>query len=838
MNGLKIGSPIKLSIWLLIGAIIVSFVSAAQSVTVKGKVVERGSGETLPYTHVFIKGTSVGTTSDNDGTFTLTYDKRAVKSDSLFVSYLGYNTYKVSLASIKDEILVTLAPDMFELGEFVIRPGENPAWAILRHAIANKKTNDIKNAKAYKCEEYSKIRFDLNHFTENIKKNLLLKPFDYIWANVDTTKEGVTFLPVLIVEKFIRHYNRVDPAGSTDELLATNTTGLAGPKLMAFVQDLYQAPDFYNDYVVILDKNFPGPLNENYTNNYKFHLSDSIESAHGKVYKIIFKPKQKHDLAFTGDMLIDSTTGGLKEINVRFDILANINFVRSFFIHQEYELLNGKDWVVSSSNVLGDFTVIENSSDLTGFFGRKNSTFKNYKIGAPTPNALLKQHTKEVESDSATNRSAAYWERARYSELTKPDEEVFKMSNRLEKDPAFLFRKNLVVAIATGYYHIKYIDVGNLFTFYSHNPVEGDRYKFGLKTSDKTVPYLSLGGYGAYGMKDEQWKYAASGELHLTRKKYPKLYIGANYKYDIEQLGQSFNALALDHVFSSLIQVGAADASRNYVTEGNIYIDRTLLPGLVLLAGHFNNIYSPTAGFKYQYRNGPYVASTDHYEADGLTATLKYSYQNQGLRGEFYDQDGWRKNFSKYPEVSVQYKYADNILTGSEQTFQKLRLSLKQQIRAKKLGYFQYFIEAGKTFGVVPHPFLDYPSGNQLILNDDYAFNLMKFMEYVSDEYVSVHLAHHFEGLGLDRIPYVNKLKWRSFVFAKAYFGNLSELNKTASYIIPNGVKIAKEPYYEVGFGFENIFKIARIDFVWRLTDRNTPDVYYFLVKPSFNLSL
>ena len=406
---------------------------------------EKGSGDALPYTHVFIKGTNVGTTSDTDGSFILTYDKGAVKSDSLFVSYLGYSTYKTVLAGIKEELLVTLAPDMFEMSEFVIRPGENPAWAILRHAIANKKDNDIKSSKAYRCEEYSKIRFDLNHFTEKIKKNLLLKPFDYIWANVDTTQEGVTFLPVLIVEKFIRHYNRVNPEGTTDELLATKTSGLAGPKLMAFVQDLYQAPDFYNDYVVILDKNFPGPLNENYKNNYKFHLTDSMTGATGKVYKITFKPKQRHGLAFTGDMMIDSTTGGLKEINVRFDILANINFVRSFFIHQEYELLNGKDWVVSASNVLGDFTVIENSSDLTGFFGRKNSTFKNYEIGAGTPNELLRLHTRETEADSASSRSEAYWEQARYNELTQPDKEVFKMSNRLEKDRAFLFRKNLLI---------------------------------------------------------------------------------------------------------------------------------------------------------------------------------------------------------------------------------------------------------------------------------------------------------------------------------------------------------------------------------------------------------
>ncbi|NJM24909.1 MAG: hypothetical protein HC859_04730 [Bacteroidia bacterium] len=43
--------------------------------------------------------------------------------------------------------------------------------------------------------------------------------------------------------------------------------------------------------------------------------------------------------------------------------------------------------------------------------------------------------------------------------------------------------------------------------------------------------------------------------------------------------------------------------------------------------------------------------------------------------------------------------------------------------------------------------------------------------------------------------------------------------------------------YYEVGFGIENIFKISRIDFTWRLTDTTAPNVYQFIVKPSFKLS-
>jgi hypothetical protein len=42
------------------------------------------------------------------------------------------------------------------------------------------------------------------------------------------------------------------------------------------------------------------------------------------------------------------------------------------------------------------------------------------------------------------------------------------------------------------------------------------------------------------------------------------------------------------------------------------------------------------------------------------------------------------------------------------------------------------------------------------------------------------------------------------------------------------------EPYFEAGFGIENILKIARVDFMWRINYRDKPDILKFIVKPSF----
>jgi len=137
--------------------------SYGQTITVEGIIKEQGSGEPLGYAHVQLIGTDIGTTSDTDGSFVLNIDTTKIKEDSIIISYLGYVTTKIGIPSNKKSVTIELKPSFYELQEFSVTPGENLAWPILRAVIANKKKNDPDFRTNYYCEEYAKIRFDLNH---------------------------------------------------------------------------------------------------------------------------------------------------------------------------------------------------------------------------------------------------------------------------------------------------------------------------------------------------------------------------------------------------------------------------------------------------------------------------------------------------------------------------------------------------------------------------------------------------------------------------------------------------------------------------------------------------
>jgi hypothetical protein len=113
---------------------------------------------------------------------------------------------------------------------------------------------------------------------------------------------------------------------------------------------------------------------------------------------------------------------------------------------------------------------------------------------------------------------------------------------------------------------------------------------------------------------------------------------------------------------------------------------------------------------------------------------------------------------------------------------------------------------------------------------------MMNEYEFAADQYVSVFLRHYFEGFFFNKIPGIRKLKLRELITLKATMGGMSTANRSANslnaFIVPNRV-----PYVEVGAGIENILKLFRVDFIWRLTYRNNPYVGNFGIRAGMSVS-
>ena len=127
-------------------------------------------------------------------------------------------------------------------------------------------------------------------------------------------------------------------------------------------------------------------------------------------------------------------------------------------------------------------------------------------------------------------------------------------------------------------------------------------------------------------------------------------------------------------------------------------------------------------------------------------------------------------------------------------------------------------IDAGIIIGNVPYPLMFLHPGNETYIYDWASYNLMNYYEFASDKYVAVSIFHHFDGFFLNKIPLIRKLKWREVFIAKAMVGSINQANRDVLIFPTYLTSLNKGPYYEVGAGIENIFKIFRVDAFWRLS--------------------
>ena len=803
----------------------------AQTTKIFGSVTDTETNQSVPFANVVFQRSSVGVISDSVGNFVLETKRNF---DSLEVSLIGYRTQTLVVnRGVTEEIEILLSPSSFELDMVEVRPGENPAFKILRKVIANKPINSPERLDSYEYEVYHRVQFDLNNFTEKIKKNLFLRPFDYMWENTDTTEDGVNYLPMLLTESSEEHYYRKKPKSKKTIINGQRTFKFfQAPKIMEFVQDMYIDPNIYDNYVVILDRSFPSPINDYYKRNYNFLLDSGIHTIDGvSCHHIFFKPKGKSDVAFTGDIYIDTSSYAVVQTDLEFSVEANINFVRNYWIQQNYSHVDSTQWFLTKSRVIGDFTVIENAKDMTGFFGKKTTEIRNIKINEPQNSSFYSTIDPVIVLDSANVRNEEFWKLARRDTFSIEQENLVKMIDRMNHDPKWKLLIGGLKFLSDGWFPVRQIDIGNVFTFYNWNQYEGSRLKFGMRTNDKFSDQVKLSGYLAYGIGNNRFKGGGDAAFIFPGEFRRRWVLGASYRNDLFQQGRSRNLVPLDHIITSFGPI-SGEQKRTMLENYSAYIERQWFTGLSTRMSVFRDRYSPLKQ-DFRMKSDFDTASVENFTASGLKFNLRFGFGEDELPATF-DQVDRGFFFRKYPMLSLEVAVGIKDFLNSEFNFQHYKLKLEYQLRANKVGYLNILAEGGIINGYLPYQLLHVPDGNPLLFNDDHGFNLMNYMEFVSDKYVSLQLEHHFNGFLFNLIPGVRKLKLRSLLIGKLYYGTLTSHNQNGQYVLADGMQQTRYPYAEVGFGIENILKISRIDFTWRVTQLGNSNTLGFIVKPSF----
>ena len=798
-------------------------VSALAQTKISGFVTDT-DGASVPFANVVFKNSFEGTITNEQGRF---YLESSQSYTDVVVSFLGFQNKEIILdKKINYNMSIVLEQEAASLDEVVIFSGKtskknNPAITILRKIWDNRRQNGIKKFEQYAYDKYEKLEFDLNTIDSTLTKNKIFKGMEFIFEEIDTSKvTGNTYLPIFINEAFSQVYG--------DNLLGKERQVLQGNKnsgfennntLIAFLKDLYSQYNVYDNYLKFFDKSFTSPLSKTGIDVYNYVLLDSAYRKDKWCYNIAYYPRRKNELTFKGDFWVNDSTWAIKEINLQASKSANINWIREIYIEQEFDVLNDSIFLITRDYFMSDFS-FQDKEKAKGVYGRRTTLYDNYVFDMPKQKDFYKIQVDPYQYD-VYNRPEGFWEENRLERLNKDELSVYKMLDTLKSVPRFKALYSAASILASGYHEVENFDIGPVFSLLGYNEAEGLRVRLGGRTYFSQNDQWRLEGFGAYGFKDDRFKFGLSAKVLLNRKNRLTLYSG--YRKDVEQTGASLSSsngiLGRNLASSSLIAVGANDKLTR-VKLATLGVSLEPVKNLnIRLTGSYRSLSSATDSFSIDYlkEDGSIGSDVQQPEIRLLTFfTPKRKVSGYGVERTIINQ-------GSFPSIFLGYTYGIKGFLGGDFEYQRIQGLYTQPWNIGGIGRLTSTIEAGKTFGEVNLSLLNPIPGNQTLFSIYNTFSQLDFYEFVSDQYVSLHLQHDFGGRIFQRIPWLRDFNLREVIGFRTVIGSVSQENiainrSNVIYQSPN------KPYYEYSFGVGNIFKVFRLDVNFRGNYLNQTD--------------
>lgn len=829
------------SLWLAILA-----ASAQKTTTVQGVVLDSLSHEPLPNASVVLMGSDRGVKCDENGAFYIT-----TQSDfsHVRVSLLGYRTVEQKVrVGRHNKMTIYLAPEAVALDEVLVRPGKekyskknNPAVDLARKLIAMRQQRDSLSHPYCSYRKYEKTTFAIDDFNEQMRANPLFAKVPFLQEQVDIS--DVTHKPILnlsLNERLIDCYTRHTPATSRQVVVATHRAGLNGfidkESMQDYTAEMFREVDLFDNDITLFDQQFVSPLSQYAISFYKYYLLDTLYVDGEQCIDLGFASYNSQSFGFAGHLyvVIGDSSYHVKRARYTIPQDINMNYVSRMILQQDYARDSLGLPLKTYDDVVAEFRL---AKDMPGLYARRTIYYSQYDFGEPTIEGIFDKGQREVVLESAHTHDVNFWMAHRPVPLRVQEDAIGEVARRLQEIPAVKWLSKISHTIFSGYIAThpfdaeSRFDIGPINSFISGNSIEGLRLKVAGTTTALLHPQLFASGYVGYGFDDKQWKYGATLEFSFNKKRhspleYPIRSIKAFYNYDLNYLAQKYLHTSRDNFVLSLSR--APDYNATYMRTCGITYKHEFAGGLSLELGLRNERQesTPYLPFKVRQPNGD-VTTLSSFGQTMAEVVLSYTPTER-----FLTAYGERQTINNdAPVITLRHIIAVKGV-GSDYTYNHTEIAASKRFRMSKIGYADLILKVGKVWNDVPYPLLIIPYANMSYTIQPESFALLSPMEFIFDQYASWDLTYYANGLLFNHIPYINKLRLREVVSFRGIYGTIRDRNfypeQTGLFLFDpqwNVQRMNGMPYMEVGVGLDNILSILRVEYVFRVTYRDTPGV-------------
>lgn len=814
---------------------------AAQAFVVKGTVKDV-SGNPLPYANIYVKGTTNGTSANAKGEYQM--ELEAGRYELVF-QYIGFKTFLYIVDISADKTLdVVLEVSQYEIRDVVINGSEDPAYAVIRKAIAKRKYF-LDVVESYSCDAYVKGM-----------QRLLNAPG---WAEKRLKKAGYTIgdKGILYLSESVSKLYYKKPNKFKEVVYSSKVSGNSNGFTFNSAQDFYF--NFYERNItipVIATRPFISPLSESSFNYYKFKMLGAYMEGGRMVNKIQVIPKSNSGPCFSGVLSIVEDNWNIHSLELYLVKDNGIEYVDSLKVTQYFVPVKDDIWLPTQQryDVKAGFLGVKGDGYYLGIFKnyQLNNNFgittkvdtvntKTKAVAVKKAKAAEKKTEKQIftaESikieNAANKRDTVYWDSIRPVPLTeleiadytiKDSIQVIKDSKEYKDSTDKEINKPSAMGILLGYSYVKQykklqITLPSLLTLVNYNTVEGLVLQYSMtisknfsKESKRGGRRLSFEPTFRYGFANKQFN--AMGRFVFRNSQIHDEFItlsGGRFvsQFNEEQpqpeFGNTWKTLVLKINDLKLYQQYFVRASYSREVYNGInariavnYAMRTPLENMshVFIFKSVKRDLSP---------NGVALPNTD-YTNDNITRHNSFRIDLQ-FRFRFKQTYVTRPDLRirdfdpKIPQLILIYKKAIPIKGGvSDLNYDYLEARLEGIVPAKQLGTLHYRIGGGGFPNAKVIQYSDYRHFYGRFLNagqtDLLGFYSIDFYRHSTKEYFGeAHLEHHFGGAMFDRIPGIRKLKLKEVLGFHALYTPV------------------RKQYFQMDIGIENIAKVLRVDFV------------------------
>ncbi|WP_313111076.1 DUF5686 and carboxypeptidase regulatory-like domain-containing protein [Aequorivita sediminis] len=819
----------KIKLLLLVFLLISTTISAQ----IVGKVTDT-DGEPLPYVNIYLQNSYIGTTTNDDGNYSLNVsDKKEYK---VSFQFLGYKTLSqnISVTSFPYILNISLKEETTSLDEVIVDTSEDPAYRIIRKTIKQRKEN-LEKISEYTADFYSR---GLWHVKDVPEKILGQEVGDFDGA-LDSTRTGIVYLSETISKIAYQK-----PDNFTEKIIASKVSG--NDNGFSFNSAQSANISFYEN-TIELNAALVSPIANNALSYYNYTLDGVFYEGTKLINKIKVTPKRPKDRVWHGHLYIVEDDWQLYGVELSTTGSAiQIPFVSNLLIKQNYKYDTENDfWVKLSQTIDFGFGLLGMKGD-----GRFIAVYSNYDF---KPEFTKKSFTNEVLSfkPEANKKDSLFWKGIRPVPLTneelkdyikKDSLQVLRSSKKYLDSIDAKSNKPGVMSLLTGYtyknsYNKWSVGYEGPLRGINFNTVQGWNSKAGLTFfkwyDDNQTNTLSAAVRADYGIAEDRLRFTAGILRNFNWKNKLRFSLSGGSKVaqfnDEEPISPLINSIATLFFERNYIKI----YELNY---GRLAYSQEVFNGLHLYASVayenrqplFNNtdyVTIPNKGVSYT-SNNPLspneftnAAISEHNIVKSkLRARINFAqkyFSNPDMKFNIGD--------NKFPELNVSVENGTAI-TENYYDFTHLEASLNQSISLGNKGQFYYNLKGGTIANGEGISFIDYKhfNGNQTRVgtspNYTNVFNLMPYYEFSTNKsYFEGHLEHDFRGWILGKIPGINQLNLN--LVAGAHFLSTEE----------------KKPYSEVSIGIDNLgfgkFRLLRVDYVRSYYNGGSEGAFIFGLK-------